>query len=227
MASSLSSPSPYPQQPLSSHGITAGLTYSAIGALTFLVQTPNTHIKPMVLSPGSPKFESLVRWLVSRQTSELGDEESDEEDEENRSQKVTLEGLSLDDRVFSLPQIPPKTRESIQWAGFNGRCNKFADTCYSFWTMATLAVRIPRIYWAHPLTREIKMMDRLPLVDADGNRRYLLEKTQHYIGGFGKGVGEPPGEPGCSLRTGCRPFLTAIIRSSAFVFWNGIPCVSR
>lgn len=39
-----------------------------------------------------------------------------------------------------------------------------------------------------------KMMDRLPLVDADGNRRYLLEKTQHCIGGFGKGVGDPPGK---------------------------------
>lgn len=38
------------------------------------------------------------------------------------------------------------------------------------------------------------MMDRLPLVDADGNRRYLLEKTQHCIGGFGKGVRDPPGK---------------------------------
>ena len=37
-------------------------------------------------------------------------------------------------------------------------------------------------------------MDRLALVDATRNRRYLLEKTQHIVGGFGKGVGEPPGE---------------------------------
>lgn len=39
-----------------------------------------------------------------------------------------------------------------------------------------------------------KMLDRLSLIDADGNRRYLLEKTQHSIGGFGKEAGDPPGE---------------------------------
>lgn len=40
------------------------------------------------------------------------------------------------------------------------------------------------------------MMDRLDLVDASRNRQYLLEKTQHIVGGFGKGVGEPPGKIG-------------------------------
>lgn len=39
-------------------------------------------------------------------------------------------------------------------------------------------------------------MDRLDLVDASRNRQYLLEKTQHIVGGFGKGVGEPPGKIG-------------------------------
>lgn len=37
------------------------------------------------------------------------------------------------------------------------------------------------------------MLNRLDLVNREANRRYLLEKTQHLIGGFGKGVGEPPG----------------------------------
>lgn len=37
------------------------------------------------------------------------------------------------------------------------------------------------------------MVDRLALVDAEANRRYLLGRTQHMIGGFGKVVGEPPG----------------------------------
>lgn len=37
------------------------------------------------------------------------------------------------------------------------------------------------------------MIDQLSLVDAGLNRRYLLEKTQHMIGGFGKGIGDPPG----------------------------------
>lgn len=37
-------------------------------------------------------------------------------------------------------------------------------------------------------------MDRLSLIDQQRNRQYLLEKTQHIIGGFGKGIGEPPGK---------------------------------
>jgi len=36
------------------------------------------------------------------------------------------------------------------------------------------------------------MLNRLDLVNREANRRYLLEKTQHLIGGFGKEVGEPP-----------------------------------
>jgi geranylgeranyl transferase type-1 subunit beta len=43
-------------------------------------------------------------------------------------------------------------------------------------------------------------MDRLSLIDQQRNRRYLLEKTQHIIGGFGKGIGEPPGEISGLLR---------------------------
>lgn len=39
-----------------------------------------------------------------------------------------------------------------------------------------------------------QMLGKLPMVDADRNRQYLLEKTQHFVGGFGKGVGELPGE---------------------------------
>lgn len=124
--------------------IIAGLTYTAIGALTFLSRTPGTNIKPAILSPGSVEFESLVRWLVSRQTSELGDEEYDErqsDSEKVQSPQITVEGLPLEDRLASLSAISPLTDESIQWAGFNGRCNKVADTCYSFWTAATLVVR--------------------------------------------------------------------------------------
>jgi hypothetical protein len=62
-------------------------------------------------------------------------------------------------------------------------------------------------------------MDRLPLVDAERDRRYLLEKTQHIIGGFGKGVGEPPGTAARRVlrktANSCRP--------PAFVFWDGRP----
>lgn len=138
--------------------------------------------KPIaLLSPKTGPFESLVRWLVTRQTCELGDdeEESDEEDghgvDEIGPLSATVEEPSLDTKVDQLPVVPPETEDSLRWAGFNGRCNKYADTCYSFWNTASL-----------------NMMNRLTLVDATRNRRYLLEKTQHIVGGFGKGVGEPP-----------------------------------
>jgi hypothetical protein len=38
------------------------------------------------------------------------------------------------------------------------------------------------------------MLQLLDLVDKVSMRRYLLEKTQHIVGGFGKGIGEPPGK---------------------------------
>lgn len=37
------------------------------------------------------------------------------------------------------------------------------------------------------------------MIDGDRNRRYLLEKTQHLIGGFGKAVGDPPGKTAVSV----------------------------
>ena len=40
-----------------------------------------------------------------------------------------------------------------------------------------------------------QILGRLNLMDLGGNRRYLLEKTQHIIGGFGKTPGDPPGPP--------------------------------
>ncbi|KAE8349139.1 terpenoid cyclases/protein prenyltransferase alpha-alpha toroid [Aspergillus coremiiformis] len=161
----------------------SGHTYCAIGALTFLDRLSKNHKPIELLTPGAGPFESLVRWLVARQTSELGDDEDEGGDERGDSHdadgvenlSVTVGELSLDAKADQLPVIRPATKDSLRWAGFNGRCNKYADTCYSFWNTASL-----------------HMMDRLGLVDVTRNRRYLLEKTQHIVGGFGKGVGEPP-----------------------------------
>ncbi|KAE8163175.1 serine/threonine protein kinase [Aspergillus tamarii] len=159
----------------------SGHTYCAIGALTFLDRLSKSHKPIALLSPKAVPFDSLVRWLVARQTSELGDDEEESDDEDGhsvggvRSLSATVEEPSIDTKVDQLPVVPPETEGSLRWAGFNGRCNKYADTCYSFWNTASL-----------------NMMDRLALVDATRNRRYLLEKTQHIVGGFGKGVGEPP-----------------------------------
>lgn len=98
-----------------------------------------------LLTPGSGSFETLVGWLASRQTGNLGEDEDETDDTEGDGQDgqpQTDAGTgSLDDRVRALPSITPRAGDTIPCAGFNGRCNKVADTCYSFWNGATLLVR--------------------------------------------------------------------------------------
>ncbi|RKL35802.1 hypothetical protein BFJ72_g8502 [Fusarium proliferatum] len=59
--------------------------------------------------------------------------------------------------------------------GFNGRWNKKADTCYCWWVGGTLA-----------------MLGNSTIINVIPSRRYLLDITQHRIGGFSKSVGGPP-----------------------------------
>jgi len=84
----------------------------------------------------------------------------------------------------SIENPPPRVARSsaveidpaaLLWVGFSGRCNKFADTCYSWWAGGTLA-----------------MLKKTHLLSFNAIRRYLLEKTQHVVGGFGKLPGDPP-----------------------------------
>ncbi|OQD70026.1 hypothetical protein PENDEC_c027G05236 [Penicillium decumbens] len=156
----------------------SGHTYCAVGSLEFLRRGTIERQRVDLLSPGSAKFEGLVNWLASRQTADIGeDDEEDEEDEAEMidEQRTNIQTGSLDDRVRALPGLTAIAGDTLACAGFNGRCNKVADTCYSFWNGATLL-----------------MLDRYSVIDDDRNRRYLLEKTQHLIGGFGKAVRDPP-----------------------------------
>ncbi|KAH8736243.1 terpenoid cyclases/protein prenyltransferase alpha-alpha toroid [Ilyonectria robusta] len=59
--------------------------------------------------------------------------------------------------------------------GFNGRWNKKADTCYCWWVGGTL-----------------EMLGNSSVINAPPSRRYILDITQHRIGGFSKAVGGPP-----------------------------------
>ncbi|KAL4900584.1 hypothetical protein BDW74DRAFT_161733, partial [Aspergillus multicolor] len=160
----------------------SGHTYCAVNTLTFLNRLSGDSERVPLVSPGSHQFECLVRWLVSRQTHELGDEEEEDHGEtadgsagDVQSLSTAVDELVLSKSIDTLSTISPPTEESLQWAGFNGRSNKYADTCYSFWNTATL-----------------DMLDRLSLIDPERNRRYLLQKTQHFVGGFGKSVGDLP-----------------------------------
>jgi geranylgeranyl transferase type-1 subunit beta len=64
--------------------------------------------------------QSLLRFLTSRQTNllEIEDDASD-----NVSESSYTDDMS-----------------QLIYVGFNGRCNKVADTCYSWWIGATLKV---------------------------------------------------------------------------------------
>ena len=75
----------------------------------------------------------------------------DEEDNEPEEEGNSVDGHDSDEHHYlDLGSRAPASSdtislnhpsEDIQWAGFNGRCNKVADTCYSFWVGGTLAVR--------------------------------------------------------------------------------------
>ncbi|KAM0339910.1 hypothetical protein ACHAPU_010742 [Fusarium lateritium] len=72
--------------------------------------------------------------------------------------------------------LEPKAGEiDYGHVGFNGRWNKKADTCYCWWVGGTLA-----------------MLGNSSIINVNPSRRYLLDVTQHRIGGFSKAVGGPP-----------------------------------
>lgn len=91
-------------------------------------------------------------WLASRQTDKLLGEEDEQEDEannDNGEEPTTAEvevgtgTESVEDLIRGLSNMTPLSGATISCAGFNGRCNKLADTCYSFWNGAALIVCLP------------------------------------------------------------------------------------
>ncbi|KAL8826480.1 MAG: hypothetical protein Q9191_003781 [Dirinaria sp. TL-2023a] len=169
----------------------AGWTYCGVGALSLLDQLPSTPKRANDESNHECPAESsllqrLLHWLTSRQTSVLQEDGEYEVSDENATEPGPSEAPDASNAqaaVVSSSEIPSSDTPSIEytpddllWAGFNGRCNKVADTCYSFWAGGTLAI-----------------LNQVHLMDFNANRRYLLDKTQHLIGGFGKLPGDPPG----------------------------------
>ncbi|KAI5848654.1 terpenoid cyclases/protein prenyltransferase alpha-alpha toroid [Morchella snyderi] len=142
----------------------AGHTYCAISALSLL-----NRLKPT--DTGISSSDNIVRWLVSRQ---IPFEARDGYDEEEIEELIT-EGT--EETRLQATHVEAGADNHPLWAGFNGRCGKRGDTCYSFWVGGSLDV-----------------LKKLHLIDVKANRRFLLEKTQHFIGGFAKlpGPGVPP-----------------------------------
>lgn len=89
-------------------------------------------------------------------------EPNDDDDDSANHPLPDLSSLKLSD---AMPDV----------AGFNGRLNKHPDTCYAWWNSGALC-----------------LLGQINLVNRASARRFILEKTQHLIGGFAKHPGGPP-----------------------------------
>lgn len=163
----------------------AGYTFCSLGCLNF---TDRLRIDPSTTQASSKSVlrapadvEALTRWLVHRQTDLINpDAQLDSEfiGAKPHTKDVTAAPLPIPNSKDKEPvhQSPDKTVASVadflapSAAGMNGRTNKVADTCYCWWTAASLHIlHQPQLYERNSLDK------------------YLLEKTQHpVLGGFGK-----------------------------------------
>lgn len=146
----------------------SGLNYCAIGTLELLGRLPGVHGNRA--SKMLKQMGPCVRWLLERQTTVLYEETAEDEEEEAQHETSSKEAALKGQDNMAVDE-----GDAIQIAGFNGRDNKIADTCYCFWN-----------------TGALEMLGSLHLADLQAVRRYLLEKAQHLIGGFAKGPDSPP-----------------------------------
>ncbi len=138
----------------------AGYTYSGVGALKLLGKLPRHTIDSKSEGEWSAGLvENVTKWLVSRQTLMLyeGDELPMADEPPASTPKFppplfNVQGVypvSIADDSLANASIEMSPHD-LQWAGFNGRCNKVADTCYAFWVGGTLGVS-----FCYALTRSV------------------------------------------------------------------------
>lgn len=101
------------------------MTYCAIAALKLLGRLDDPRIRK----------ERLLGWLASRQVELMRMDEEEEEDEEEATR-----GMGKEEKEKRAREVEVDEKGKPKWAGFNGRCNKTPDTCYSFWVGASLDV---------------------------------------------------------------------------------------
>lgn len=122
---------------------------------------------------------ALLRFLAGRQLAYVDPPEGEESDDED-------EGIV---------GCEAELGAGCEHVGFNGRWNKRADTCYCWWVGGTLKVcpstrstlKIPTDH-----TDRAQILGHEDLLDKGPSRAFLLDKTQHMVGGFGKHPGVKP-----------------------------------
>lgn len=182
------------------HESHAGYAYCAVAALAMLDRPLDGGEQPLSspqqqnLQNGIGNRQALVSFLMSRQFAYLPGSSSADEQEDQDDDPETAN--------FRLPDLSHD--EPAQFIGFNGRCNKIADTCYTWWTQGTLAVlglvenpaaddddnNNNKQKTTTTATTTTAMPSNPTALKAQ--RAFLLEQTQHMIGGFGKNPGSPP-----------------------------------
>ncbi|KAI0970250.1 terpenoid cyclases/Protein prenyltransferase [Xylaria arbuscula] len=148
----------------STHESHAGYAYCAVAALALLEDSAGPESTPgRYIREGIPSVPALIHFLVNRQF--VYHDPTNDDDEDNDSSN------------HSPSELTPSTLTDAEpiLAGFNGRLNKLPDTCYTWWNSGTLS-----------LLGQEKLINRGPA------RRFILEKTQHLIGGFAKHPAGPP-----------------------------------
>ena len=117
----------------------AGTTFCAVGSIHLLVDQedlPRDTLKKLgMLLDQSP---TVIPWLLRMQTSKLDEDETSSQAKEDEVLPRTA--LLSSDNVTLQSETLAETPPELPTAGFCGRCNKAADTCYSFWAGAALHV---------------------------------------------------------------------------------------
>lgn len=166
------------------HEAHAGFTCCAINALYFVDRLPLAPSqKPDNRLRGVTDLPATLHWFASRQTATLDDDDAIDTYGEESDTSATCHDahsfVKLGGHASMQAQVSTEKKSSVhyelQWIGMNGRCNKIADTCYAYWVCAPLQI-----------LNHLEIVDRKPI------RKWLLDKTQHAVGGFGKVTGDPP-----------------------------------
>ncbi|KAK3900599.1 terpenoid cyclases/protein prenyltransferase alpha-alpha toroid [Staphylotrichum tortipilum] len=155
----------------------AGYAYCAISALS-LLDRPLTTATPhpqTTLHSSIRDMPGLLHWLASRQFVYLEPPPTDSDADDYEEQVNFLLPARLSDLALATTTTPGPEGTPAPLVGCNGRANKVADTCYTWWVGAALSI-----------------LDRGELLDWRGARRFLLQKMAHRIGGFSKHPGGPP-----------------------------------
>ncbi|KAF2201841.1 geranylgeranyl transferas-like protein type i beta subunit [Delitschia confertaspora ATCC 74209] len=168
------------------HEAHAGFTCCAINALHLLDRLPldpRTSQKDEGRLRGVSNLPLTLHWLTSRQTLTLTEDDFFDTYGDETDSTATCHDSHSFIKLRSYPSARghnsfierPIPDFNLKYVGFNGRCNKIADTCYAYWVCSPL-----------------KLLNHLELIDLEPIRRWLLEKMQHMVGGFGKHAGDPP-----------------------------------